>query len=42
MQKETKETSQRTPAIEPITAAMLAPSIPKQNVVTYMAGYLIR
>ena len=28
-------TSQSTPAIEPITAAMLAPSVPKQDVVIY-------
>ena len=37
----TKETSQSTPAIEAFTAAMPASFISKQNVVVYVAGYLI-
>ena len=35
-------TTQTTLVIEPVTAAMPAPSIPKKNVVAYMAGYLIK
>ena len=42
MQEKTKETSQSTPAIGPITAAVPVQSVPKQNIVAYMAGYLIR
>ena len=41
-QKKTKETPQNTAAIELVTMAMPPLSIPKKNVVTYMAGYLIK
>ena len=42
MQKRLKRHHKAHPTIKPTTAAMPAPSVPKQNVVTYMAGCLIR
>ena len=42
MQKRPKKHHKSTPAIGSITAAMPAPSVLKQNIVAYMAGYLIR
>ena len=42
MQKKVKEPSESRCAIEPVIAAMPAASIKKQNIVTYMAGYLIK
>ena len=41
MQKKTKETAWSASAIEPITAAMPAASVPNENV-AYMAGYVIK
>ena len=41
-QKRQKRTRQLSMVIEPLVATMPAPSVPKKNVVAYMAGYLTR
>ena len=41
-QKRQIETQENTIVIDPLIAAMPPPSLPKKNVVAYMAGYLIK
>ena len=42
LQNRSNERSEDRLSSEPVTVAMPAPSMPKKNVATYLAGYLIK